>query len=87
MDISHVDAHKGFALNQLLKDKGVHPEEIMVFGDFNNDIEMLELTPWSYAMGNAHPNVIKTARFQTLSNEERGVEHVLLQLIQQIEGA
>ncbi|MBL6656907.1 MAG: HAD family hydrolase [Flavobacteriaceae bacterium] len=87
VDISHVDAHKGFALNQLLKDKGVHPEEIMVFGDFNNDIEMLELTPWSYAMGNAHPNVVKTARFQTLSNEERGVEHVLLQLVQQIEGA
>ncbi len=85
VDISHVNAHKGFALNQFLKDKGVHPEEIMVFGDFNNDIEMLELTPWSYAMGNAHPNVIEAANFQTLSNEEHGVEHALLQLLQQIE--
>ncbi|MAJ31399.1 MAG: haloacid dehalogenase [Flavobacteriaceae bacterium] len=85
VDISHVNAHKGFALHKLLKDKGVHPEEIMVFGDFNNDIEMLELTPWSYAMGNAHPNVIKAANFQTLSNEEHGVEHILLQLLQQLE--
>ena len=85
VDISHVDAHKGFALHQLLKDKGVHPDEIMVFGDFNNDIEMLELTPWSYAMGNAHPNVIEAANFQTLSNEEHGVEYVLQQLLQQIE--
>ena len=53
----------------------------MVFGDYNNDLEMLELAYFSYAMENAHPNVKKAARFQTNSNNEEGVEMILEQLL------
>ena len=53
----------------------------MVFGDYNNDIEMLQLGYFSYAMKNAHPDVRKVARFKTTSNSDGGVEKVIEQLL------
>ena len=53
----------------------------MVFGDFNNDLEMIDQAFFSYAMANAHDNVKRAARFQTTSNNEAGVEIVLQELI------
>ena len=54
----------------------------MVFGDYNNDIEMLELAHFSYAMQNAHPNIIKAANYSTKTNNENGVEYILEKLIE-----
>ncbi len=81
VDISHPNAHKGFALEQVMTKYGVSSNEVLVFGDYNNDIEMLQLADFSVAMANAHPNVKKVANFETLSNNEFGVEKVLEQLI------
>lgn len=81
LDISHADANKGYALNILQKQLGVTKEETMVFGDYNNDLKMLELAYFSYAMENAHEDVKKIARFETKSNAEEGVELILEQLI------
>lgn len=81
LDLSHTDANKGFALKQVQDSLGVTEAETMVFGDYNNDLEMLGLAYFSYAMQNAHPNVKKAARFETKSNEEQGVEYILEQLI------
>ena len=81
VDISHPNAHKGFALEQVMTKYGVSSNEVLVFGDYNNDIEMLQLADYSFAMANAHPNVKKVANFETTSNNEFGVEKVLEQLI------
>ena len=81
LDISHSNANKGYALNMLQNKLGITKEETMVFGDYNNDLKMLELSDFSYAMENAHPNVKTIAKFQTKSNNEQGVELVLEQLI------
>lgn len=81
LDISHNNANKGFALNILQNKLGITKEETMVFGDYNNDLKMLELGYFSFAMENAHPNVKKIAKFQTKNNNEFGVEIVLEQLI------
>jgi hypothetical protein len=81
LDISHNNANKGFALNILQQKLGITKEETMVFGDYNNDLKMLELADFSYAMENAHPNVKTIAKFSTKSNNEQGVEIVLEQLI------
>ena len=81
VDISDPKAHKGHAL-ELLQDRlGIPPRATLAFGDYNNDLEMLERAAFSYAMANAHPNVLRKARFRTLSNDEGGVEHVLEQLL------
>tara|TARA_R110002049_G_scaffold101379_2_gene245935 strand:+ start:219 stop:1043 length:825 start_codon:yes stop_codon:yes gene_type:complete len=81
LDISHKQANKGYALKILQKELGIEMKETMVFGDYNNDLQMLELAHFSYAMENAHPNVKKIANFETKSNNDQGVEFILQQLI------
>tara|TARA_B100001057_G_scaffold494604_1_gene591555 strand:- start:321 stop:1127 length:807 start_codon:yes stop_codon:yes gene_type:complete len=81
LDISHLDVDKSFALDLVQKDLDLKPEETMVFGDYNNDLKMLELGHYSFAMKNAHSEVKKIARFQTKSNNEEGVEEVIDKLL------
>lgn len=81
LDISHIDANKAYALNIIQKEMGLSAKETMVFGDFNNDIEMLKLADLSFAMANAHPKVKQTAKYITKSNNENGVEEILDQLL------
>ena len=81
VDISLQMANKSFALKQIQKDLNISPEETMVFGDYNNDIEMLKLAQFSYAMENAHPNVKKIANYHTSSNNHFGVESILEELL------
>lgn len=81
VDLSDFDANKGYAL-KILQDKlKVSKEETMVFGDYNNDIEMLECAHYSFAMFNAHKNVKAIANYKTKSNNDGGVEYILEQLI------
>jgi len=81
LDISHSNANKGFAINTLQQKLGITKEETMVFGDYNNDLKMLALADFSYAMENAHPNVKGVSKFKTKSNNDFGVELVLEALI------
>lgn len=81
VDLSHPNANKGFALNALQKHLGVSREQTMVFGDYFNDLEMMEQAHFSYAMANAHPEIIKKANYRTGSNSEFGVETVLEKLL------
>jgi len=81
VDISQKSAHKGNAISKLQKQLEISTQETMAFGDYNNDIEMLKLANYSFAMENAHPNVKKVANFSTLSNDDNGVENILSQLL------
>ena len=56
---------------------GIGPEETMAFGDQLNDLEMLERAYYSYAVGNARPEVKAAARFQADTNVAQGVLKVL----------
>lgn len=57
LDMILKNSGKGPALKAVMEKKGLKPDEIMVFGDNQNDISMLELTPNSYAMAHAKPDV------------------------------
>lgn len=81
VDVSHQNAHKGFALEKVMKEYHIASNEILVFGDYNNDIEMLQLSEYSFAMANAHPNVKRVAKFETANNNEFGVERILEKLV------
>ena len=59
----------------------IKPDELLVFGDYNNDLEMLALAEFSFAMENAHPNVKNAARYATSSNDDHGVEKILEKLV------
>jgi len=49
----------------------------MSFGDYFNDIEMLQASFHSYAVENAHEKVKTFARFSAPSNREHGVLKVI----------
>ena len=72
---SHV--HKGTGLDFLLNHWGYTPENLMVFGDGGNDIEMLTLAKYSFAMSNAPQEIKAVASYQAPSNQENGVLQVL----------
>ena len=81
VDLSQPNANKGYALQLVQEKLGISKEETLVFGDYNNDLEMLRLANFSYAMENAHHNVKNEARFITKSNDQEGVEIILEQLL------
>jgi hypothetical protein len=81
LDISSMNANKGYALDKLMKTYNLKSDEVIVFGDYNNDLEMLAMVDYSFAMGNAHPNVKKVANYLTESNSNFGVEKILDKLI------
>ena len=81
VDLNHTDANKGFALDKLQKRFNITPEETLVFGDYNNDLEMLQKAKYSFAMENAHPDVLKVANYKTSNNDDFGVERILEKLL------
>ena len=64
VDVSDQNAHKGYALKRIQDIHGIGSHETLVFGDYNNDLEMLALAEYSFAMENAHPNVKKAANYR-----------------------
>ncbi len=84
LDIALNENHKGNAIARFQKEFNISPEQTMAFGDYLNDTEMLKLAQYSFAMENAHPKVKETANYQTLSNDNLGVESVLSKLIAEV---
>lgn len=78
LEISRADAVKGDALADLCKMLGVMPEEVMAFGDSDNDLSMLEFAGESYAVANATDGVKKACKHVTLSNDDDGVAEAIL---------
>ena len=60
---------------------GLEKDEIAVFGDDVNDIEMLTNYPHSVAMGNAVPAVKAVAAYVTKANDEDGVAYALEEIL------
>jgi Cof subfamily protein (haloacid dehalogenase superfamily) len=84
LDLSHKLANKGRAIQVLQNKFNIGFDETMVFGDYLNDLEMMQEAYFSYAMLNAHAEIKKAARFLTKSNDENGVTLVLQELLDSI---
>lgn len=77
MDCMAKGVNKGAAILKIQESLGILPEETMAFGDQMNDLEMLGRAYYSYAIGNARPEVKAAARFQADTNVHDGVLKVL----------
>lgn len=73
LDITNKGANKGVAIKVLQEKMGIDFNETMVFGDYLNDLEMMEVAYHSYAMENAHDDLKKVSRFIAKSNDDNGV--------------
>ena len=81
LEISGPGVSKASTLALCCAERGISHEEVIAFGDMPNDVEMLTWAGQSYAMGNAHPDVIAAASGRTVANNNDGVAVVIEQIL------
>lgn len=85
IDVTDNEANKGTALRRVQEKMGIPREETMVFGDYLNDLEMMSEAKYSYAMKNAHADILKIATHVTeLDNNAFGVTETIKRLLKDI---
>ena len=77
MDVMASGVNKGAALRRLTELVGAQYENVMAFGDYFNDVEMLKAAGWSFCMENGHEDVKKLCRYVAPSNNEGGVTRMI----------
>ena len=77
VDVQNHHTNKGAGLRHLQEALGITPAQTMVFGDFLNDLELMDAAEYSFAMDNAHPLLQERARFTAPPNYENGVVRVI----------
>ena len=77
VDVMKPGVNKGRAMRMLQEIKGISPDQCMAFGDYLNDLEMLESVTESYAMENALDEIKRIARHIAASNDDDGVMRVV----------
>ena len=77
IDILQPGVNKATAIQFLEERWGVDGGHLMAFGDSQNDVEMLELATYSYAMENADPHARQAARYTAPSHQNHGVYEVI----------
>jgi Cof subfamily protein (haloacid dehalogenase superfamily) len=80
IDIMARGVNKGAAVRKLQASLGVTPAQTAAFGDYLNDLEMLDSAELSFAMANAHPLLAARAKFTAPANDDHGVITVLSHL-------
>ncbi len=73
--------HKGQGIRDICNTLGIRTEEVIAFGDAENDIPMLLAAGMGIAMGNAAEAVKSAADYVTLTNNEDGIAAALQQLL------
>ncbi|HFR3976217.1 TPA: Cof-type HAD-IIB family hydrolase [Streptococcus suis] len=81
VDILPQGIHKAWGLEQVLTNLAITPDQVIAFGDSDNDIELLSYVGASYAMENATDKVKAVAKYMAPSHLEAGVLQVLEELL------
>ncbi|MDF7667743.1 Cof-type HAD-IIB family hydrolase [Orbaceae bacterium ESL0727] len=81
MDITALGVHKGTTIGKLQALLEVTKSETMAFGDGYNDIELLTMAEYSFAMRNAFKETQDVANFITGYNDENAVQETIKRLL------
>lgn len=73
LEITDSSVNKGCALKGIAESINASADEIMAFGDAQNDVEMLKLAGYSFAMQNGTDECKKAAKFIAKSNADDGL--------------
>ena len=79
-DIMPQGVSKASGLEPLLEALGITLDEVAVFGDAENDLEILRMVRHSVAVANATDEVLETARYRVGPVSEEGVADALLEI-------
>jgi Cof subfamily protein (haloacid dehalogenase superfamily) len=77
VEISAAGVNKATALAELCEERGIAPDEVLAFGDHQNDVPMLAWAGRGIAVENAHPDAIAVADEVAPSCDDDGVARVL----------
>ncbi|GAB3424010.1 HAD family hydrolase [Niabella aquatica] len=82
LDITNINGSKGNAIKAIQRRLNIEAEETLVFGDYLNDLDMIQNAGYSYAMKNAHPAILRAAKYITeLDNNQGGVTDTIKKLL------
>lgn len=73
IDIMDKNVDKGAALGKLINLLDISSDSIATYGDYHNDIGMLQLAKYSHAVSNAHDDVKRVANKVIGSNNDEAV--------------
>ena len=73
VDVYSQGVSKGLAAQKIQQRLGLTPDECAAFGDYENDLELMDAVTHSFAMENAIPAVQERARYVAPSNRAHGV--------------
>lgn len=80
-DIMPQGISKAAGLDTLLDALGIGLDEVLVFGDAENDLEIMRKVPHSVAVANATPEVLAAARHRVGACADGGVADALLEIV------
>ncbi len=73
LEMTDTNANKGFAVKSIAESMGITAENVMCFGDGENDCPMLEYADYSFAMANGSDYAKKSAKYSANTNDNGGV--------------
>ena len=79
-DVMPKGMSKAASLPILLDELDITPDEVLVFGDAANDLELFGAVPNSVAVANAIPEVAEAARWHVGASAEEGVADALFEI-------
>lgn len=82
IEITASDVSKAQALKWITERLELSMDEVIAFGDDNNDHAIIEAAGWGVAMGNANDTIKLLANEITLSNDEDGVAVVIERIME-----
>jgi Cof subfamily protein (haloacid dehalogenase superfamily) len=80
LEMSALGVSKASTLAELCAGHGVAAAEVAAFGDMPNDLPMLTWAGRSYAVANAHPDVLAAVDGKVAANDDDGVARTIEEL-------
>ena len=84
LEISARGVSKATTLARHCVQRGIDPSEVVAFGDMPNDLAMLTWAGTSYAVANAHPEVLAATTHRAAANDEDGVASVIEAILERL---
>lgn len=81
IDVTPRQISKATGLAQLLRYYGIHPDEVLAFGDSMNDYAMLRFVGHPYVMENARYAIKQIAQRVIAPHTEQGVQQMMRKLL------
>lgn len=82
LEITNINAQKGFAVQEYASSKGITMDEVLCIGDSLNDRSMIMMAKYGYVMKNGVDELKNLSPLRAPHHDQEGVAQIIDQLIQ-----